>query len=74
MMNLKWLVKKYSLLKMDHVLLTNEFNGLKDKYDNYMSTSYTKCEDLELSNLEHKGVISKLIYFEKYKKRLNYHE
>lgn len=50
MMNLKKISKKYCLIKRDHVLLVNEFDTLKNKYDNYKSTSYTfytKCEDLE---------------------------
>ena len=53
--------KNYSLLKRDHVSLVNGFDALKNKYDNYMSTSSiscTKCEDLELYSL---GLKNKLV-------------
>lgn len=52
---LKKIDKIYSLLKMDHVSLANEFDSLKNKHDNYMSTSSISCTKykyLESSNLE----------------------
>ncbi|CAL9078483.1 unnamed protein product [Musa textilis] len=72
---LKKISKKYSLLKTDYISLANEFDALKNNYDNYISTSCTscaKCKDLELSSLELKNkLITKLLELHALKNKKN---
>lgn len=49
--------KKYNSLKMDHFLLTNEFDTLKNAYDKYNFKSFIlciRCENSKSFHIKHK--------------------